>query len=1072
MSANIRRRTISHALLFTAISFAFILSATRSRAAAGSGDLSMTVQPNSGVIFFNNSSSAAFIHISPASGSSECKADWAVYNADGSVKASGTGSRGLQSVPAGGKTVVTNSGSAAISVYGESSAFSAGISKTPALLKAKLAPGKSVVFTNLSPSLAMVSSGAADFAAYESNGSAYGCGAASASLHPVPAGGRIVVTNNTSAAITAFCAYEAFAYMESDSPALLKTSLGAGSTVAFLNKTSEECTVKSSGRYDYASYGSSGAVQEYGAESSGDRTVPAGGRIVITNPGPSAVDVYGAYELFSAEAGKSPALKKDTLSGGATAVFSNLTSEKLSVCTGSADYASYGGDGVAIDFAASSSGKHDVEAYGRIVVTNSGNTAVSAYAPYEAFALEDTPAGSPPALLKHTLAKGETVAYENLCSAPVLVHIYKADFACYDGSGAYNSCGAEASGLYTVPAYGKIIISNPGTSLASAYAPYNTFSAKEQTSPALLKTTLSSGSTVVYFNMSSDNAPVTAGKVDFCLSQPDCSVSSFGSGGSGEFIIPSDGFITLTNSGTYPVSVRAPEMVFTSWEAPEPALYMTEIAPGGRAVYYSTADYEQSVYIGKCSYAVYKRNGALYDSRSYFGGGTVAVPAGGRIEVLNNGTAFITLYGPRSCFAAENGWMYKYDVKDAGLELKLPISDLASVDTPSRALSAVANALDSFTDEQLASVAALERLSLFIEEAASRASALKKSGARLEIESAALEAAAQNCSSVLGSLSSAAGERGIALKRSLKLLPRFICDSDSIEISFSGDFTEITADRIIICSPSSALYIEKDAVKPGSVIKASYKNGSVTLEASVPVILGLAPSSGNSAEQVIEETASTAIISSKYNPVTGLIEGKTGKSGTYLLKSAVKRFADMSGRPEEMQRAVSFLAARGIVNGVSSDSFSPNAKITRAEIAAMLVRMLGDSGDAAAGETQAFSDVADSDWFASAALASSKLGLIGGYEDGSFRGQREVTKNELLSAAARLLRARAGWYEADSASLSKYKDGVADWARKDAALALSANLIPERVDGSFSGGSSISRGDAAIVLYRLFMLLW
>jgi hypothetical protein len=461
MSTDIRRSACSRAPLLLIISFALIFSIMRLSALAASGDLTMTLQPGTGAVFFNNSSSAAFIHISPASGSGVCKADWAVYNADGSVKACGAGSRGLHSVPAGGKTVVTNSGSAAVSVCGDGSAFSSGLSQNPALLKTELAPGKSVIFTNLSPSLAMVSSGAADFAAYDKDGSPYGCGAASAAQHPVPSGGRIVVTNNTRAAIISFCAFEAFSCRECGAPALLKTSLSAGSTATFFNRTSGDCIVKTNGRYDYASYGASGSLQEYGAEASGDRTVPAGGRIVFTNPGPAAVDVYGAYELFSEEAGKSPALMKRTLDPGATAVFTNLTSEKLSVSTGYADYASYGCDGVATDFAASSSGAHAVEAYGRIVVTNPGGADILAYAPYEAFALEEAPGGSTPALLKQSLAKSETVAYENLCSASIPVHINKADYACYDGSGAYNSCGAEASGLYSVPARGKIIISNP-----------------------------------------------------------------------------------------------------------------------------------------------------------------------------------------------------------------------------------------------------------------------------------------------------------------------------------------------------------------------------------------------------------------------------------------------------------------------------------------------------------------------------------------------------------------------------------------------------------------------------------
>jgi hypothetical protein len=64
-----------------------------------------------------------------------------------------------------------------------------------------------------------------------------------------------------------------------------------------------------------------------------------------------------------------------------------------------------------------------------------------------------------------------------------------------------------------------------------------------------------------------------------------------------------------------------------------------------------------------------------------------------------------------------------------------------------------------------------------------------------------------------------------------------------------------------------------------------------------------------------------------------------------------------------------------------------------------------------------------------------------------------------------------GWGEGDSSALDKYKDAVPDWARASAALCLKAELYPERVDGSFSGAEGLTRADAAVILYRLYMLL-
>lgn len=56
--------------------------------------------------------------------------------------------------------------------------------------------------------------------------------------------------------------------------------------------------------------------------------------------------------------------------------------------------------------------------------------------------------------------------------------------------------------------------------------------------------------------------------------------------------------------------------------------------------------------------------------------------------------------------------------------------------------------------------------------------------------------------------------------------------------------------------------------------------------------------------------------------------------------------------------------------------------------------------------------------------------------------------------------------------LAKYTDSVAGWAQGGVALATRENLVIPRVDGTFKGAGSMTQGDAAIIIYRLFQKTW
>ena len=51
-------------------------------------------------------------------------------------------------------------------------------------------------------------------------------------------------------------------------------------------------------------------------------------------------------------------------------------------------------------------------------------------------------------------------------------------------------------------------------------------------------------------------------------------------------------------------------------------------------------------------------------------------------------------------------------------------------------------------------------------------------------------------------------------------------------------------------------------------------------------------------------------------------------------------FTDMAGRDQELQQAVDLLAGAGVLTGNPSGTFAPDNNITRAEICAMLCRIL------------------------------------------------------------------------------------------------------------------------------------
>ena len=89
--------------------------------------------------------------------------------------------------------------------------------------------------------------------------------------------------------------------------------------------------------------------------------------------------------------------------------------------------------------------------------------------------------------------------------------------------------------------------------------------------------------------------------------------------------------------------------------------------------------------------------------------------------------------------------------------------------------------------------------------------------------------------------------------------------------------------------------------------------------------------------------------------------------------------------------AAAWAAANGIVTGYDADTFAPNAPITREQLAAILYRCAGASGDNAA--LDGFTDAASVSGYASGAMAwAVDAGLITGMGDGTLAPQGSATR--------------------------------------------------------------------------------
>lgn len=151
------------------------------------------------------------------------------------------------------------------------------------------------------------------------------------------------------------------------------------------------------------------------------------------------------------------------------------------------------------------------------------------------------------------------------------------------------------------------------------------------------------------------------------------------------------------------------------------------------------------------------------------------------------------------------------------------------------------------------------------------------------------------------------------------------------------------------------------------------------------------------------------------------------------------------------------------IAGYQDGTVRPDASITRAEVATIFFRLLTeDARKASWSQSNNFSDVAAGSWYCNAISTLSNMGILSGYEDGTFRPDAPITRAEFAKIAV-------GFFDlANSQAKNTFIDVASgSWYEDIVAAAAELGLIQGYEDHTFRPNQAISRAEACTIVNRI-----
>ncbi|RCX17158.1 putative repeat protein (TIGR02543 family) [Anaerobacterium chartisolvens] len=202
-----------------------------------------------------------------------------------------------------------------------------------------------------------------------------------------------------------------------------------------------------------------------------------------------------------------------------------------------------------------------------------------------------------------------------------------------------------------------------------------------------------------------------------------------------------------------------------------------------------------------------------------------------------------------------------------------------------------------------------------------------------------------------------------------------------------------------------------------------------------------------------------------YDPATGTVTFTTTHFSYYAVGYNNVNFIDVAENAW-YSKAVSFIAARGIIPGTEDGYYNPQSELTRGEFLVFMMRAYNIAPDI--NPTDNFSD-AGRTYYTGYLAAAKRLGLAGGVGNNMFAPEKEITRQEMFTLMYNVLKKANKLPQGNSGkSLSSFNDAgqISSWAQEAMSLLVKTGTIGGNA-GKLTPVSTATRAQMAQVLYNL-----
>ena len=287
-------------------------------------------------------------------------------------------------------------------------------------------------------------------------------------------------------------------------------------------------------------------------------------------------------------------------------------------------------------------------------------------------------------------------------------------------------------------------------------------------------------------------------------------------------------------------------------------------------------------------------------------------------------------------------------------------------------------------------------------------------------------------------------------------------------VELKSNLAKIEFDSYFTSGDELTMNIEKTDDESFNITMAgSLEDLDIKLDKPLKVSLAFEPEGNVGFDNLVvlcfDEQGNEILLGGKYN--NGYYEFLTNSFSSFKIADNFKTFEDLN-QAQWARLKIESLASKGYINGYPGGLFHTESNITRAEVAALITRMMRIEGNVA---NLKFKDLSLKDWFLDDVAAVFDNGIMVGISIDEFNPNGNITQQEVMVLLSRILKEK-GYQDVVYEMLNVPYDDmqIADWAKCEIGIAIKNKLYKDMPLGRFVPNKLATRSEVANMLYEFY----